>query len=550
MADAYRILVVEENETLNQSIVNALRNDNYLVQSAQTVPGAQYALSLHEFDAVIAELKAPRGESFELLQWMRSHHPNSRMIMIAAFSSHAARLQALEAGVASYLEKPLDLRLLKEELRRLLRQSGFTANLESFDLLDVIQIINLSRRNIALVVQTGLGEKGVLCFQKGELIWAEFGALRGDEAFFALAAYKHGTVSHQQWNERIASNVTLPLSRLIFQALQYRSKYADDQFQPTTGHANANDPTTMHDQDMDSPFLSLADEPFLTAPIALTAENGRQAPAAKEWWQKSGEMAAPGNNELDERPFSSAPRTPKHGADPAFIPPPAMTSGASLLTNMPKSPVPPRTDLPSWLTEQPTDSTMQKLPGSATAPSKPVPATPLLPLPVDQWDSVDIQSPALERAQNDAPQARGTRVTAPLPGTNATSQQRTARRNYPALISALQTLGYAIPGFIATAIVTLDGQPIAEVAIDELDISQVFTSLSAMLQGALLSLRQGKWGDYEQTILTSRQQHILLRLIGNRAEAFHALITTREADPATCLQLMSNVEATIAAALR
>ena len=44
------------------------------------------------------------------------------MIMIAAFSSHAARLQALEAGVASYLEKPLDLRLLKEELRRLLRR--------------------------------------------------------------------------------------------------------------------------------------------------------------------------------------------------------------------------------------------------------------------------------------------------------------------------------------------------------------------------------------------------------------------------------------------
>src|SRR5437899_4798135 len=151
------------------------------------------------------------------------------MIIIGIAGSSVTRTQALENGVVSYLSKPLDLHQLKEELRRLLQQTGFSASLDSFDLLDVIQIITMSRKSIALLVNTGLEEHGVLRFQGGELIWAEYGSLRGEEAFFALAAHKNGVVIHQPWNDQITPNVTQPLSRLIFQALQYRTKYAGNQ---------------------------------------------------------------------------------------------------------------------------------------------------------------------------------------------------------------------------------------------------------------------------------------------------------------------------------
>src|SRR5204863_4826076 len=179
------------------------------------------------------------------------------MIMVAAVSSPVLRTQALEAGVVSYLEKPLDLHLLKEELRRLLQQTGFSASLDSFDLLDVIQIINMSRKNIALLVNTGLEERGILRFQKGELIWAEYGNLRGEEAFFALAAHKNGTVTQQDWHEQIIPNVTQPLSRLIFQTLQYRSKYAT--MQQPTGEQEAVKATSLSGEVDDSPFLVLAE---------------------------------------------------------------------------------------------------------------------------------------------------------------------------------------------------------------------------------------------------------------------------------------------------
>src|SRR6266480_149498 len=258
MSDQWRILVVEDEENLNWSIVNSLRKDGYFVRGVMNGAEAIRILWSEEYDVVISDLKMPGADGFELLQWIRAHRQKTRLIMVTAFGSASTRNQALEGGVVSYLEKPLDLHQLKEELRRLLQQTGFSASLDSFDLLDVIQIITMSRKSIALLVNTGLEERGILRFQGGELIWVEYGNLRGEEAFFALAAHKNGTVIHQPWNEQITPNVRQPLSRLIFQALQYRSKYAAMQ-QPTgEQEAIAHTAVTLADAlDDDRPFITL-----------------------------------------------------------------------------------------------------------------------------------------------------------------------------------------------------------------------------------------------------------------------------------------------------
>ncbi|HET7639730.1 MAG TPA: hypothetical protein VFK47_13470, partial [Ktedonobacteraceae bacterium] len=130
------------------------------------------------------------------------------------------------------------------------------------------------------------------------------------------------------------------------------------------------------------------------------------------------------------------------------------------------------------------------------------------------------------------------------------AQRAAIKRNYPALVAALQTVGYSITGFIAAAVVNLDGQPIAQVAIDDLDISPMCLHFSRVLQGALQSLAESNWGKYEDTIITSADRHILLRIVGSDKEAFQVLITTRESEPAESLEVMANVEGAIGAALR
>jgi len=140
----------------------------------------------------------------------------------------------------------------------------------------------------------------------------------------------------------------------------------------------------------------------------------------------------------------------------------------------------------------------------------------------------------------------------PLWGANgsASGPLRAAKRNYAALVAALQTLGYTVRGFIASAVVSLDGQPVAQVAVDDLDISLLCGYFSTIVQGALLSLDHSKWGQFEQTVITSATHHILLRIVGSEKEAFQVLITTHEANPVQSLEIMTNVEGAITAALR
>ena len=614
MSELWHILLVEDDDYLNQSIVNSLRKDGYIVQGVKSGAEAIRLVWSEEYDVVIGDLRTPGADGFEMLQWLRSFRPKTRMIMVAASTSAADRTQALEAGVVSYLSKPLDLHQLKEELRRLLQQTGFSASLDSFDLLDVIQIITMSRKSIALLVNTGLEEHGILRFQGGELIWVEYGILRGEEAFFALAAHKNGTVIHQPWNEQITPNVRQPLSRLIFQALQYRSKYAAMQ-QPTgEQEAIAHTTVTLADAlDDNRPFITLEtvqddgfDEAFEVFKEYVedeemvsrgkgnneysgSAENNETA----EWWQPPAVMTPVSKGNSDGQTATDpAPAKPVPDAQP-------VANAADITpSTVRKTTASQRGDLPSWLIEQPTQSNMPRLrpsslsnsdPGTIAPASKPSPAEwqPTVPrsriteqLPRKQstgaqkplpkttgkktpsspeWTPPEQETPSNGHLQSLSP-SRVTSGALPVEelreGDSPTltkmsriSSQREARENYAALLAALQTLGYSITGFIATAVVSLDGKPIAQVTIDGIDITRMCSYFSTIVLGVLQSLNEGNGGDYEDMVITSANRRILLRIVGSNKDAFHVLITTRESEPLESLEVMANVEAALAAAL-
>jgi CheY-like chemotaxis protein len=586
MTEQWRILVVEDDDALNQNIVNTLRKDGYLVQGVKSGAETIRVLWSEEFNVVIGDLKTPGADGFEMLQWLRAYRPNTRMIMVTANPSPTARTQAFEAGVVSYLEKPLNPHQLKEELRRLWQQTGFSADLNSFDLLDVIQIINISRKNIALLVNIGIDEQGILGFQSGELMWAEYGTLHGEEAFFALAAHKKGTVTEQSWHEQITPNVTQPLSRLIFQALQYRNKYAASQ--EDTSKQVAIKSFSQTSEIDDTPFLVLAEAPNETPTTTLTQEQPEGVNnAQKEWWEQTGKIAR------IDMPGKSVPQLAPSEA--TTLPPGNATN--IIPTTIPKTPVSQRSELPSWLTEQPTQSDMSMLRPSALSNTAHVPVTPPVKPSSAEWQAPPSQtriSGSLARKQSTSSHKSPTRNkdastdpatspewqppeyspvfpthsgplpesspairttsgpltnSGPLINTSRAAGQRTPKRNYQALTAALQTVGYSTKGFIAAAVVSLNGQPIAQVAIDDLDISPVCHHFSQILQGALQSLKQGKWGNYQETLISSATHYILLRLIGTDVAAFQLLITTRDADPIESFEVMANVEAAITSAL-
>ena len=631
MAELWRIFVVEDEESLNRNIVSSLRKDGYTVNGATNGRDAVRILWAEVHDVVICDLNTPGADGFELLQWLRAYRPGTRVILVGAADA-TLRTQALEGGAIGYLEKPLDLHRLKEELRRLLVQTGFSADLDSFDLLDVIQIVSASRKSIALLISTGLEERGMLCFHNGNLVWAEYGMLRGEEAFFALAAHKNGTVVHQPWNQRVQPNVTQPLPRLILQAFQYRTKYNQMQ-QQLSGELNAVKPSSIEEDD--TPFMVLTEHvtdqkqesfpahsntfvPINASPMSEQDMPGRNgvngmSESEKEWWEQTGKFSG-----VKIQPTSSrVPATPLVSHTFRDSNNMQLSSSHEELNDSLEDTAARRKDLPSWLTDQPTaantpvvhPSPSDSAPMRATRPSSPI--TPIVPPPAE-WQPTQIQAPIrtsrklVEQRVKEmsGPQktlkadtnTNGQKAASPewqppkgeaqlqsgplqsltpsrrLSDTHPLQQHNSASResrtsstdlhaiprrgggakrnyNYPALVSALQTLGYSINGFVAAAVVSIDGHPIAQVAVDDLDMSRMCKHLSVVVKSVFQSLDTAAWGAYEDVVITSVERHILLRVIGDERSAFQVLVTTREAKPEESGPIMANVEGAIAAAL-
>ena len=182
-----------------------------------------------------------------------------------------------------------------------------------------------------------------------------------------------------------------------------------------------------------------------------------------------------------------------------------------------------------------------------------------------EWQPLDGSNQPRSGPLQSLTSARRMSDTHPLPqhpvqqenATSSSNGQAAQRRsnakrnyNYDALVSALQTLGYSINGFVAAAVVSMEGRPIAQVAVHDMDMSDLCKHFSVVMKSVLQSLDAGVWGAYENVVITSVDRHILLRVIGHERNAFQVLITTREAKPTESEAVMMNVEGALASALR
>jgi len=101
-----KILVVDDEETVCNSITKVLSRKGYSVAHALTVDSALTLMKEMSFDLVITDLMIPGTSGLELLQILRDHYPELDVIMITGYASIESAVKATRLGAAAYLPKP------------------------------------------------------------------------------------------------------------------------------------------------------------------------------------------------------------------------------------------------------------------------------------------------------------------------------------------------------------------------------------------------------------------------------------------------------------
>lgn len=122
-----RILVVEDEKSLNRVITKRLENEGYSVDSCFDGEEALHFASVGEFDAVVMDIMMPKINGIEVVRRLRDRNDKTPVIFLTAKDSVSDRVTGLDAGAEDYLVKPFAFEELLARIRVMTRKAAGSA---------------------------------------------------------------------------------------------------------------------------------------------------------------------------------------------------------------------------------------------------------------------------------------------------------------------------------------------------------------------------------------------------------------------------------------
>jgi CheY-like chemotaxis protein len=191
-APTMRVLIVDDEASVRLAIERRLRADNIATVQASNVKQAIDRLRAEPFDVVLCDLRMPGGDGSELVSWLSSYSPSTRIVVMSAYVTDEFRSLYGSSPELTILEKPLDLATLVGILEQFGPRRGFYGNAIELELFDYVQMIALSGRDKLIEVETPQAV-GRIWFEHGDIVHVEYRDLRGEMAFYKLLASGRGT---------------------------------------------------------------------------------------------------------------------------------------------------------------------------------------------------------------------------------------------------------------------------------------------------------------------------------------------------------------------
>jgi two-component system, OmpR family, response regulator QseB len=125
-----RILLVEDDTMIGESVRLGLRQDGFVVDWAQDGKAAELALGSETYALLLLDLGLPKKSGLEVLKNLRGNGNSIPVLILTARDSIADRVQGLDSGADDYLVKPFDLDELAARIRALLRRHSGRSDAE------------------------------------------------------------------------------------------------------------------------------------------------------------------------------------------------------------------------------------------------------------------------------------------------------------------------------------------------------------------------------------------------------------------------------------
>ena len=119
-----RVLLVDDEAIVRDSVSEWLKNDNYDVECACNGEEAINHVKAARFDTAVVDLKMPGMDGMEVMKRLKQSAPQILVIIITAYGTAESAVDAMKLGASDYLLKPFTLDKLEKAIEDVYQKSG------------------------------------------------------------------------------------------------------------------------------------------------------------------------------------------------------------------------------------------------------------------------------------------------------------------------------------------------------------------------------------------------------------------------------------------
>jgi DNA-binding response OmpR family regulator len=123
-----KILIIEDERDLNESIASYLREQGYVCDSAFTFPEAMDKVESFEYECILLDITLQDGNGLDILKTLKSNGKTEGVLIISARNSLTDKVTGLTLGADDYLPKPFHLSELGARVSAIIRRKQFGGN--------------------------------------------------------------------------------------------------------------------------------------------------------------------------------------------------------------------------------------------------------------------------------------------------------------------------------------------------------------------------------------------------------------------------------------
>ncbi len=123
-----KLLIVEDEKILSDSIASYLRHENFTCETASGFSEAVEKIELFNYDCILLDISLQDGNGLDLLKEIKANNKMDGVLIISARNSLSDKITGLTLGADDYLPKPFHLSELSARVAAIIRRRNFGGN--------------------------------------------------------------------------------------------------------------------------------------------------------------------------------------------------------------------------------------------------------------------------------------------------------------------------------------------------------------------------------------------------------------------------------------